>query len=238
MSKKPIIEEIASITKDYDVFYGYINQPFYNPDTVLKTQSNGKGIKLYDEVMADSQVASTMQTRILSVVGREWDIVPVKHLDNNGKLVASDKDKQMADFVKTTLSETNISQFKQEILQAIVYGFYVAEIMWEYNGNEIVVSKLIGKHPRRFVFNWSRDLRMLTTQQPVFGEELPDRKFVVFTYGDSSNPYGHGIGSNLWWPVWFKKHGIKFWLVFLEKYGMPTAIGKYQIGRASCRERV
>ena len=38
------------------------------------------------------------------------------------------------------------------------------------------------------------------------------------------------MGQKLWWPVWFKKNGIKFWLVFLEKFGMPTAVGKYPTG--------
>ncbi len=61
-------------------------------------------------------------------------------------------------------------------------------------------------------------------------EDLPDRKFIVFTYGSSDNPYGNGLGQKLWWPMWFKKNGIKFWLVFLEKYGMPTALGKYPPG--------
>ncbi len=227
---KVIEKEIASITKNYDVFYGYINQPFINPDKVLKTQSNGKGIKLYDEVMVDPQVSSTLQTRILAVAGKEWDVVPVKHLDKNGKLTASDKDKQIADFVKTVLSETNIFQFKQEILKGILYGYYVAEVMWKYNGNDIVVDKFYGKHPRRFLFNWFRKLKLLTLKNPIQGEDLPDRKFVVFTFGDSSNPYGQGLGQKLWWPVWFKKHGIKYWLVFLEKYGMPTVVGKYPRG--------
>lgn len=230
---KIINKEIASITKDYDVFYGYINQPFYNPDRVLKTQANGKGIKLYDEVIADPQVASTLQTRILSVAGKEWNVVPVKHLDNNGKLIASDKDKQIADFAKTVLQETNTEQFKQEILKGILYGYYVVEVMWKYNGSEVVIDKFYGKHPRRFVFDWQRNLRLLTLQNPIYGEQLPDRKFVVFTFGDSSNPYGQGLGQKLWWPVWFKKHGIKYWLVFLEKYGMPTTVGKYPRGASA-----
>ncbi|WP_449423647.1 phage portal protein family protein, partial [Rhodanobacter lindaniclasticus] len=25
----------------------------------------------------------------------------------------------------------------------------------------------------------------------------------------------------------FKRNGLKFWLIFLEKFGMPTGVGKY-----------
>ena len=64
----------------------------------------------------------------------------------------------------------------------------------------------------------------------IAGEVLPERKFITFTYGDSDNPYGKGLGQSLWWPVWFKKNGIKFWMIFLEKFGMPTVVGKYPPG--------
>jgi SPP1 gp7 family putative phage head morphogenesis protein len=64
----------------------------------------------------------------------------------------------------------------------------------------------------------------------IEGEEVPDRKFIVFTYGSSDNPYGKGLGQKLWWPVWFKKHGIKYWVVFAEKFGSPTTQGKYPPG--------
>jgi phage gp29-like protein len=37
--------------------------------------------------------------------------------------------------------------------------------------------------------------------------------------------------------VWFKKNGIKFWLVFLEKFGMPTAVGKYPPGAAKDQQQ-
>ncbi|HHA2395755.1 TPA: DUF935 family protein, partial [Stenotrophomonas maltophilia] len=40
-------------------------------------------------------------------------------------------------------------------------------------------------------------------------------------------PYGLGLAHWLYWPVLFKRNGLKFWLIFLEKFGMPTAVGKY-----------
>jgi phage gp29-like protein len=75
-----------------------------------------------------------------------------------------------------------------------------------------------------------RNLRLLTPQNMIDGEAVPDRKFICFTYGSSDNPFGEGLGQKLWWPVGFKKHGIKYWLIFLEKFGMPTAHGKYPPG--------
>jgi len=38
------------------------------------------------------------------------------------------------------------------------------------------------------------------------------------------------LGSKLFWPVWFKRQGITFWLTFLDKFGSPTAVGEYPAG--------
>ena len=36
--------------------------------------------------------------------------------------------------------------------------------------------------------------------------------------------------------MWFKKNGIKFWLLFLEKFGQPTAVGKYPVGSSDAEK--
>ena len=74
-------------------------------------------------------------------------------------------------------------------------------------------------------------LRLKTTSQPL-GEALPDRKFWTFSCGadNDDDPYGVGLAHWLYWPVFFKRNNIKFWLMFLEKFGQPTAKGTYPGG--------
>ncbi|MBW2673859.1 MAG: DUF935 family protein, partial [Deltaproteobacteria bacterium] len=201
-----------------------------NPDPVLRTEAGGKGLKLYDEVDRDPHAGSVLQTRSLSIVGKEWKIIPARSAMAKNLPVSTPFDKEVAGFVTQTLKGCNFKQARKEVLQAVLYGFYVIEILWKYKDGAITIEKIIGKHPRRFIFTLARQLRLLTPQNMIEGEEVPDRKFVVFTFDDSDNPYGKGLGRKLWWPVWFKKHGIKFWLIFAEKFGMPTTIGKYPPG--------
>ncbi|MBW1778635.1 MAG: DUF935 family protein [Deltaproteobacteria bacterium] len=219
-NQKVLKDEIATAEKDLDIFSGYIKR-LENPDPTLRTEAAGKGLKLYDEVDRDPHAGSVLQTRYLAVVGKEWEVLPA---DDSARA------KEIADAVKEILAGTNFDQFRQEILQAILYGFYTAEVLWEVRDNLLVPGKIRAKHPRRFAFDYDRNLRLLTPQSMIDGEPVPDKKFIVFTYGSSDNPYGRGLGQKLWWPVWFKKHGIKFWLVFLEKFGMPTTVGKYPPG--------
>ncbi len=218
--KKPETDEIATTSKDIDLFGGWLNR-LENPDPTLRTEAAGKGLKLYDEVDRDPHAGSVLQTRYLSVVGKEYEVLPADD---------TPKSQEIADFVYNSLQGTNFGQACQELLQAILYGFYVGETIWKVSDGSIVPEKIRAKHPRRFSFTMDRELRLLTPSDMVEGEPVPDRKFIVFTFGSSDNPYGKGLGQKLWWPVWFKKNGIKFWLIFLEKFGMPTAVGKYPAG--------
>ena len=217
---KPITDEIATTSKDIDMFAGWLNR-LENPDPTLRTEARGKGLKLYDEVDRDPHAGSVLQTRYLAVAGKEWEIIPGGDDELSGKI---------AGFVSDALEACNFTQGCQELLQGILYGFFVAEIMWTDRQGSWVPGKIMGKHPRRFSFTMERELRLLTPQNMVEGEPVPDRKFIVFTWGSSDNPYGRGLGQKMWWPVWFKKNGIKFWLIFLDKFGMPTAVGEYPPG--------
>ncbi|MEW5802694.1 MAG: DUF935 family protein [bacterium] len=224
---KPIEKEIATTGKDLDIFGGWLNR-LENPDPVLFTEARGKGIRLYDEISRDAHAFSVLQTRYLAVVGKEWSVVPqaVNH-PRVGRQRRDVRDVKTAQFVESVLMDCNFDQLRLEILQAILYGYYGAEIIWKIKNGAVVIDRFMSKHPRRFCFTLDREPRLLTPASIVNGEPIPDRKFLIFQYGDSDNPYGNGLGQKLWWPVWFKKHGIKFWVIFMEKFSMPTPIGKY-----------
>ena len=59
-------------------------------------------------------------------------------------------------------------------------------------------------------------------------EQMPERKMWTVTSGADNHdePYGIGLARALYWPVFFKRNDIKFWLIFLEKFGSPTAMAK------------
>lgn len=44
------------------------------------------------------------------------------------------------------------------------------------------------------------------------------------------NPYGHALLAKCYWPITFKNGGLRFWINFMEKYGMPILMGQYTRG--------
>ena len=215
-SPKPDTNEIATIQADAEV-WSVFGKWMGNPDPVVQLKGGGKGIKLYDEVWRDPHCRSVLGTRADVVAGAEWELKPGDATDQAAKI---------AEEVKLILEGSGLSRLVKKLMKAVLYGFYAAEILWTTE-NGYTVPRFISKHPRRFAFSPERELRLLTKTAPFDGATVPERKFIVFSWGDDDNPYGEGLGQVLWWNVWFKKVGIKFWLKCLEKFGQPTVVGEY-----------
>ena len=71
-------------------------------------------------------------------------------------------------------------------------------------------------------------MRLLTKENMLTGVELPARKFIVHRCNpEDDNPYGTGLGLQLYWPVFFKRKGIISWNKLNDRFGAPTPWGKY-----------
>lgn len=219
---KPIFGEIATSGDGRDITVGYSDVLAIQPttDSILR-QRGGGDYKVYKEVLRDDQVIATLNQRRLAVVGKEWQV------DAGG---TSRADKAAADFMREQLNNFGFDRVTGMMLYGVYYGFAVAETMWAKDGNRIVLPEIKVRERRRFGFDGHGQLRMKTRQQPN-GELLPDRKFWAFSTGadNDDEPYGLGLGHWLYWPTFFKRNGLKYWLLFLEKFGQPTAKGTHPV---------
>ena len=221
--------EIAS-RRDELVLYGDI---IPNPDKVLLTRGRGKSLDIYDELENDAHVRTVVAKRKRAVTSREWFV---------NEADGSEEASKSAELVRKCLNIINMDRLTEDLLDAIVKGYSVAEIIWCYDDSEKIIRPLEirSRKPQRFIFKQVEndcELRLLTLSSPIDGIELPERKFIVFTYDRRfDNPYGFGLGSSLFWPVLFKRKGITFWLTFCDKFGSPTSVGKYPAS-ASDNER-
>jgi phage gp29-like protein len=127
------------------------------------------------------------------------------------------------------------------MLEAPLYGYKPLEIMWEYDGSYIIPASITGKPPEWFGFGQNNELRFKDKSSPIDGIDISsgeyENKFLLPRHKASyNNPYGFPILSRCFWYVFFKRGGMKFWVTFVEKYGMPWVFGRYRQG-ASDKER-
>ena len=221
-------KEIATIGKDPMIpAYGGVMR---NLDDTLLSRGGGKGLKIYDEIERDCHAYAVLQKRKLAIIAREWQVLP-----------ASDSalDKKAAELVQRQLSNLKFDQMCLKLLDSTLKGYSVGEIIWETDGSEIVASRVKVKPQRRFLFDEEQEPRLITLNNLFPGEPLPPRKFIVHRYGekDDDNPYGLGLGHKLFWPVFFKRQDITFWLTFVDKFASPTAMGEYPAGTSDADQK-
>lgn len=213
--KKYLSEEIATRKRSLN-YYSLAMSYLPDPDIVLKKQ--GKDMKVYKELLCDSHVFACVQSRKAGVLSLEWEI-------NRGL----DKD-ETAEKVIETIKKLDIYKLINDILDATLFGFQPIEIIWGRVDNLILPIELKAKPSEWFCFDDENQLKF-RTKEHYFGEKLPPKKFLCPQSNPSyENPYGERTLSRVFWPVTFKKGGLKFWIIFTEKYGIPHLIGKHPRG--------
>jgi len=220
---RPDMNAIATTLDGRDITRGYVSPLMLLPpqDTVL-LQRGGGNLRVYEQLLRDTQVASTFERRRLAVTSKEWYVEP------GGKRA---KDKAAAESLEHMLRNVRWDAVTNKMLYGRFYGYSVSEMLYARDGREIVLDSIRVRKARRFRFDGELRLRMLTTAVGE-GELMPDRKFWVYYTGadNDDEPYGLGLGHYLYWPVLFKRQDERFWLIFLEKFGMPTSLGTYPAG--------
>ena len=214
--KSKITDEIATRKRALN-FYSLANI-LPDPDIVLRKQ--GKDISIYKELLCDPHVFACVQSRKAGVLSLEWAI-------NRG----SEEKNEVAEEIEKILNEIDIHKLISDILNATQFGFQPLEIMWKRDkSGHVMPARVVAKPSEWFCFDDDNNLKF-RTKENYYGIELPDKKFLLVQNNPTyNNPYGERTLSRVFWNVTFKKGGMKFWVVFTEKYGMPHLIGKHPRG--------
>lgn len=218
---KPELRQIATLRTDFlrRYSFGDLLEP---EDDILQTKGGGSW-DIYDRIASDDQVFACFQQRRLAVVSCEWEVIP-----GDDRRVS----RKAADFLRETLEALQWDSITDKMLWGVFYGKAIAECQWVRDGSFIHLAGLQVKPQRRFRFTIDKQLRLLTSEQPVTGLTLPDRKFWHFSTGANHDdaPDGLALAHYLYWLVLFKSNDLKFWLTYADQFGNPSKIGKYPPG--------
>lgn len=201
-----------------DMFNGILP----NPDLVLSRQ--GKGIEIYNELLYDPHVMSCVQSRKTAILSLEWDIY--QNSKNRNK-----PDIEVNNLIRNIFSKLDLNNIVCEMLDAVLFGYKPFEIIWKEENGYIIPENVVGKPPQWFFFDNSNLLKFRQKDNPS-GIYLPNKKFFVVKHlANYDNPYGTALLARCFWPVTFKKGGMKLWSIYTQKYGMPFLHGKIALGK-------
>ena len=213
-STPSLSEQIATRDRSMDMSFGFI---LPNPDPILKRQ--GKDIAVYRDMRSRASVGGPIRRRKAAVKALEWRV-------ERGKASA-----RVTRLANDVLATYDMDTLINEITNAVLFGYQPLELVWGPFNGAAAPLQVIGKPQEWFFFDNAAQLRFRSRQQPLQGEELEPRKFLLARQEASyENPYGFADLSMCFWADTFMRGGLKFWVTFTEKYGTPWLVGKQPRG--------
>lgn len=173
----------------------------------------------------DEDVGSLIDMLKLSVLARDWEIVPA----DDSALAQTLAEEIRANFEALP----NFYQILDNFFDAAAYGVSIGEIMWDVSESQVRLTDVKDRPQELFLFNTRYQpqigpLRYLLTDTTIDGIEVPEEKFLIFSYRmRAGNRRGRPLLRSVFWPSWFKRQTLRFWLRFGEK-GPGTAAVRYQ----------
>ncbi len=183
----------------------------------------------FDLEEKDDDVGGLLETLKLAVLGRKRSVKPADD---------SSQAQTVADFVEQQLKAIGgFHQALHALLDAPGYGLSIAEINYDVTAGQVGLLSINDCPQEFFCFAEHRflpqvgALRFLGQPYAMDGGELvPEEKFLIFSYNPRRrNRFGHPLLRRAFWPSWFKRNAIRFWLRYAEK-GPGTAAVMYPQG--------
>ncbi|NDA18051.1 MAG: DUF935 family protein, partial [Alphaproteobacteria bacterium] len=217
-------------------------------DDILITEGGGgpRAVEQYARLLNDSTVYAAFTKLTDEIIQREWVVKPASD---------SDKDEEVAEFVRQVLykigsntrqsrgrdmlvsNNTGFNAFIKGMCESLILGISVGEICWARQGSYVVPSEIKIRDPRRFQFVLQEDgsvsARLVTVDSPVEGLPIPVRSMIIhrhWAYANLGDPYGTGLGRQIYSLVEFRRTLMSFWLQYADKHTTPTAVGKFSLG--------
>jgi phage gp29-like protein len=187
-----------------------------NPDPVLKQM--GKDIEVYRNLTVDPLVKGARRRRIGAVVAME------RGFDRE---LSKRTPARVLKACEEAFAALDVQSLIRSLVDGSFYGYRVAEVMWGPSNGLMLPQRVIAKPSEWFGFDGEDGELRFKPRRSITGEVVPPRKFITVGKMRSwENPYGEPDLASCFWPVTFKRGGFKFWMTFVEKYGMPWAVGK------------
>lgn len=200
-------------TRSRSLDYTALGMLLPNPDPILKAR--GLDIETYRDMCHDALIGSCIARRKASVQALDWG------LDRGQASSRANK------AVQAVLDALPISTIIEQMQDCVLFGYQPMEVVWGKAGALVVPAEVVAKPPEWFCFDADNKLRFKTRAAPLFGEEAPGKKYLLPRQSPTyQNPYGLASLSLCYWPLLFKKGGLKFWLAFTEKFGSAFSVGK------------
>ncbi len=226
--EEPKLQQFTEVGYSQSVLYEQSNFKPYNPDDLVrKFGGNSAGLRKYEAMRRDDAVKAALYTKKAALLASGWRIDPATD---------DDQGKEIADFITNNLIQYYEGNFESglwEVLSAMDFGYSVTEKIYDIYDGKVYLKELKTRPPHTFEFHLDPHGNFLQNGFKQWTEQgslipLPLENFIIFTHNkEFSNLYGESDLRAAYRSWWSKDNLIKFWNIYLERFGNPLMIAKY-----------
>ena len=246
-SRVPVLHDVSA---GFSSIVQLARDVLINPDIAYRTDRY-----LQEQMIRDPLVMGPLLERKLMVAQLEYEVVPCAEEDEDAAPFGGVDPKVLAKKVEGIFRRMDRQQdFFKQLLWADFRGVGASEINWENDDttNEWYPKNCIPHHGDSITFDVWGEPRILTRNQQTGGRELtreererliihvyqPDMGF--FYKGEEAGYRYHGRGlRDVIWPYWWLAHNaVRFWVRFIQRFGMGFVLGKYPMGNAQAKRAI
>jgi len=196
-----------------------------NPDPILRKA--GKSEDVYDAIQSDAHVIGELRAI-------KADLQRFQHVLTPGG--ERRVDRRAFELCQQVIARapaplTTWPDVFWNIAQSTFRGLSAQEIVWQQDSGVWLPEAILDRPKRRFSFSGEGELRLLTRNAPLLGEPMQPMYWLIDRHMPSyDNPYGVALLSSCFWPYTFKHAGMRWFVKFCERFGIPFPVGKYPTG--------
>lgn len=199
-------------------------QELPDPDVILRKANIDQDV--YNEILSDPHVIGEVRSQRSGMLSFKYEIKP------GDESAQAQKAKELCEEMMEKRLDGAMSwmDIHWSIAKTPLVGRRVHHVQWEKDGPYLIPSRIFDISTQSYCFNLDGNLLIRTTDNPQ-GEEAEQYRWLVTRHmPERENPYGRALLSTCFWPWMFKNGGIKFFVKFCEKFGVPWPVGKYPVG--------
>ncbi len=205
---------------------------------ILRNGDEGQitdALQLFEEIeRSDPRFYSAANTRRLALTGLDWDVTSASDVKQ------SVTDKVLAEeataFVREQLD--NLHGFDcalEHMATALGPNLSVIESVWESNA---VIDLVPIPHPRLTMdLNQSRDVRVITTEERTGVVAESPKWLVHIPNAKGGSPICGSLSRSVAVLFLIKRLALADWAGYVELFGIPMRIGKYQPNASSSEKK-
>jgi phage gp29-like protein len=237
---RPILNDVSA---GFSSIVQIARDVLINPDIAYRTDRY-----LQEQMLRDPIIMGPLSERKLLVAQLPWEIVPEDEETDDQAW------KDMAKGVERIVRRMMYQQdFFKQLLWADWRGTGAAEIDWQQDDdNAWIPAKSIPHHGDSITFDKWGNPRILTRDFQTGGRELTKDerdRLILHTYQPDAGFFykgeeagyafkGRGL-RDICWPYWWLSHNAtRFWVRFIQRFGMGFVLGKYPMGNAQAKQAV